>query len=248
MNIQDYMNNPLGKGNAVFMIHEAKRYLDEQYRILNGRMRLTWYKLHDKYYVAHVRIPSRTAQNLFYDVLVEFNMDNVPAGTSVINNASARVFSNCPSFTYTYANAFDATGDLIPWSKVKYAKEIFTKDPVKRNPYKIKAYERSVYLAIKYILSNGRNLVRHIDQRSIKVTSHSKILLHVYKASEIEGMYHSRTKKVSSKNDAGKKKQKTPKTMEKEGVKKKTLVGKSNNVKTTKKTSTTKKTKTSRRI
>ena len=243
------MNNPLGKGNAVFMIHEAKRYLDEQYRILNGRMRLTWYKLHDKYYIAHVRIPSRTAQNLFYDVLIEFNMDNLPSGISVINNAPARIFSNCPSFTYTYANAFDSTGDLIPWSKSKYAKEIFTKDPVKRNPYKIKAYERSIYLAIKYILSNGRNLMRQIDHRAIYAPTHSSILLHVYKASEIEEMYRVKTKKIDSKKDESlKKKQKTPKTLEKEGTKKKTLVGKTNNVKTTKKTTTTKKTATSRRI
>lgn len=247
MNVQDYMNNPLGKGNAVFMIHESKRYLDDQYRILNGRMRITWYKLYDKYYVAHVRVPSRSVENLFYDVLVEFNIDVIKSGVSVINNAPARIFSNCPSFTYTYANAFDSTGDLISWSKVKYNNEIFTKDPIKRNPYKIKAYERSIYLAIKYILSNGRNLVRHIEQRSVKVSSHSKILLHVYKASEIEGLYHTRKKK-NIKSDSTKNKQKTPKTMEKEGIKKKTLTGKTNSVKTTKKTSTTKKTKTSRRI
>ena len=248
MNIQDYMNNPLGKGNAVFMIHESQRYLDEQYRILNGRMRLTWYKLHDKYYVAHVRVPSRSAENLFYDVLVEFDMDVVKSGINVINNAPARVFSNCPSFTYTYANAFDATGDLIPWSKTKYTKEIFSKDPIKRNPYKIKAYERSIYLAIKYILSNGRNLMRYIEHRSINVTSHSKILLHVYKDIEIEGLYNARKKKPVSKGNSIKKGQKTPKTMEKEGIEKKTLTGKTNNVKTTKKTSTTKKTKTSRKI
>ena len=61
----------MGKGSSVLMLSNAKRELDNQYMELYTKITVKWYVLDDKYYIAHVKVPSKSKENLFYDVFDE---------------------------------------------------------------------------------------------------------------------------------------------------------------------------------
>ena len=66
MNIQNYLSNPMGKGSSIYMVKEARNSLDNQYINVKSRIALVWYNLKDEYYIAHIRIPSKSVDSLFY--------------------------------------------------------------------------------------------------------------------------------------------------------------------------------------
>lgn len=195
MNIMQYMANPLGKGSSIMMIGTMKRTLDEEYERIQESIRCMWYAIEKKYFVTHVKIPSKSVDKLYYDVLIEIDVDSIPQASSVINGGNVRVFSNCPSFTYTYAYVFNQKGDLIPWTKSKYNHKIFELEPGKRNPMGIENYEKSLYFAIKYITSNGRNYKNKINYEVFRVHTHSQILTKITHADTVLTYYKSKKKK-----------------------------------------------------
>lgn len=243
MNAKEYLSNPMGKGSSILMLNEARRILDSQYEKIVSKITLKWYSYSSNHLVAHVKIPSRSAEGLMYDVLLEFNLSSVPENITTIDKASLRVFSNCPSFTYTYANIFDKQGDLINWTKTKYSKKIFELDPKIRNPHQIRSYERSLYFAIKYITSNGRNYKHKIDYNHIKVDGWSNILNKVEDAESVVKLYKIKKAVV---DDRKSKETAKPKTNTSQPLRHKNTKGYTKttaNTKKTKKTSSTKKMK-----
>lgn len=249
MNIKLYLTNPGGKGNSIYMIHEMKRILDEQYMRMNSKFRINWYNVNDKSYVAHVKIPSRSVDNLFYDVLIEFDMNSIPENTTTVDKGNAKVFSNCPSFTYTFANVFNKKGDLIPWCKSKYPSEIFSKEPLQRNPYQMYNYERSIYMAMCYVLSGQRNVVKAMANKSIKVKNYQKILNEVRTSTEVEEIYKQRQKQQKEATKAAENKTKDKKQSSlKASSNIKHKPGVTKTVKTTKNTKKTKVTKKTNKI
>ena len=240
MNIQKYMINPMGSGSSALMLPELRKSLDIQYQELVSKITMAWYSFQDEYYIAHVKIPSRSIDALFYDVLIEVSKSSIPESSTVINGGNARVFSNCPSFTFTYAKVFDDKGDLISWTKGKYNTEVFVNDPVKRNPMKISNYERSIYFAIKFITTNGRNYKKRINLHIHKVESHMEILNLIKSSDEIIQEYQTKKKKQNTQKKSIVNSSKDSQKKDKKSIsqKKKTQ----GRVKTTSKTKTNKKT------
>lgn len=218
MNIQNYLTNPMGKGSSVLMLSQTRNYLDNQYREIYSRIKMTWYNLSDRYYIAHVKIPSVSVDNLWYDVLLEFDAETIPENINVVNRANTRVFSNCPSFVYTYAYVFNKNMDLIEWCKLKYPKEILSKEPEKRNPNRLVSYEKSLYFAIKYVLSNGRNYKTAAKTKGVKLENYQKLYTLVKSSEDILQAYSQKKKKMTSKKEKEATQIKTPKTLEKEGT------------------------------
>lgn len=243
MNITDYLINPMGRGSAVLSLPARRKELDAQYKELYSKIRLTWYMLGDKFYIAHVKIPSRRHERLFYDVLICFDIESIPSNTNVINNCNVQVFSNCPSFTYTYAYIFNQHKDLIDWTRRKYPSEVLSYKPVQRNPYEVLSYERSLYFAFRYITSNGRNYIDQIKTTSIRVTGYTRILSGVQSADEIKELNGSldekkkeKQQKIPVKKESSKSKKDDSKSKPKKGVKKTPTVNKVNKTKKSKKT------------
>lgn len=202
MKMAEYMQNPLGKGASVLMLSSMRKVLDEEYLNIVQRISHTWYNLQDKYYLAHIKIPSKSSDQLYYDVVIEIDIDSIPKNVTVINNSKCRVFSNCPSFVFTYAYVFDKNKDIIPWTKKKYNKKVFESNPVKRNPTELRNYERSLYFAIKYITSNGRNYKAGINLNMTRIRSHVQILNNLQSSDDVLSVYRStkESEKTSSKN------------------------------------------------
>ena len=176
MTITDYLRCPNDHPSAALMLGQTKKRLEDQFRTLQNAITLKWYYLHEKSYVAHLKIPSGNHKRLFYDVLIEFNSQSLAKYDNDLTKASIRVFSNCPSFTYTYAKIYNDRMEFIDWARIKYPKEILRKDPVQRNPDRILNYERSLYFAFRFISSNGRNYSYSLE-RTAKKTNNPKDIL-----------------------------------------------------------------------
>ena len=238
MNMTEYMQNPLGKGASVLMLSSTRKMLDEKKKKIVQQIIHKWFMLNDKYYIAHIKIPSKSADKLMYDVLIEIDISSIPKQSTVINNSKCRVFSNCPSFVFTYAYVFDKNKDIIPWTKKKYNKKVFDLNPTQRNPIEMRNYERSIYFAIKYITSNGRNYKAGINLNVTRIRSHLQILNNLQSSDDVLIVYRNikDNEKTLSKNNDHRTTIKKPSQQPK---KKSSGKGKVSSTKSTKKTNKT---------
>lgn len=196
MNMKQWMENPMGKGSSVLQLPVLREKFNKQYEEIHTRMKVKWYCIDQKYYVAHVSVPSLSVDRLFYDVLLEFDIDTIPKSSIVINEGAMRVFSNCPSFTFTYAHVYLEQGILINWAKHKYAKKVTKLDPVQRNPQKVLSYERSLYFAIKFITSEGRSYKSKVTNGMIMLKNPKTITNLIRTSDEILELYDRGKKKL----------------------------------------------------
>ena len=162
MTLIEYITNPMGKGNSVFPDRAIKLKFDEEYRALVNRFKISWYIASNNHFIALVQVPSHSLTDLVYTVVLDFDGNSISDAELTINHADMKVFSNCPSFSYTYAYVFYKKGYLCNWLSSKYDNQILMERPESRNANRIIYYERSLYLAIKYILDKGYNRINRI--------------------------------------------------------------------------------------
>jgi hypothetical protein len=245
MILEDYMQNPLGKGISV--MSGTRETFDYIYESLKNDIDIKWYNISDQYLIAHLRIPSKSVKTLKYDVLMEFDLSTIDEGRTTINGSKVRVFSNCPSFTYTYAYAFSKKGDLCPWAVDKYDPAVLLYPAKVRNPYELENYERSIYVAGKYILSNGRNYISRIANIAVRDKTYAYILSPVRTSKQIDTIYKLGREEQHKQSATPKKHEHIPvnkhnkHTNSDEGIKMVDKVKSTSKTKTTGKTSTTKK-------
>lgn len=165
----------LGKGAVKIPAAEMIQKYRDQYNMMKARgLRFKFtlhYVLPGGRVIIHVKVPSETVRNFYYDVLLELSLDG---GAKKFEDCHVRVFSNCPSFVYTYAYVFYHLADdergkqsmMIDDLKQKIPKNsIMIQDvaqkvgdtplidrPVVRNPYGLPLFDKSIYYAVFYIL------------------------------------------------------------------------------------------------
>lgn len=113
----------------------------------------------DNYFIL-VKIPSESnteykSDKIFYDVIIEL----LPPNKSYLNNESVRdydvrVYSNCPSFTYTFTYVYYKKDALIKMPKGAYTRKALSKAPRVRNPLLLFGIEKTLWFAICYIDKN----------------------------------------------------------------------------------------------
>lgn len=202
MTLRDYLANPFGKGSNVAPTNLIQDSLMEQFRNLRSSINVKYYKIREKSLVCHFKLPSRTKRGVTYDVVFEFSLaDNPPTSTRSILNLDFQCFSNCPSFTYTYANAFEEMDLLCKWLKKKYERVVFRKDPKLRNPNKIMGYERSIYICGKYLAQDmaTQGRIKGVYDRAVDA-SYSEIARHILDQDEVEAQYK-RAPKIETNQD-----------------------------------------------
>lgn len=98
-----------------------------------------------------VKVPSSSFKKnaLAYDVIIE--VINAKGSGDNIFDKPIRVFSNSPSFVFTYAYVFNKHGLLIPWLKNKYSKKILDNVPVSRNPKQELELDQSLKVALLHL-------------------------------------------------------------------------------------------------
>ena len=113
----------------------------------------------DNYFIL-VKVPSESnteykSDKIFYDVIIELS----PPNKSYLNNESVRdydvrVYSNCPSFTYTFTYVYYKKDALIKMPKGAYTRKALSKAPRVRNPLLLFGIEKTLWFAICYIDKN----------------------------------------------------------------------------------------------
>lgn len=139
---------------------------------------------HDTYTVnpggrvmVHIKVPSETVDNFYYDVLIELEAEKSAAD---FRDCDIKIFSNCPSFVFSVAYVFahwnpDATDKkskskgmmidslrgklpkdrmLVPGTEKSLGRKPVHDKPVVRNPMGIPLFDKSVYFAIFYMLDD----------------------------------------------------------------------------------------------
>lgn len=155
--LREYVENPMGKGSMA--ITGKRLILDDLDRRFNKIKKDIVCKMYNdkKNFFFHFIIPSESERNNTYDVVIEFCDDENKLGyDNFLYKYTLRFFSNCPSFTYTYGFVYNDNDLMINCLKNKYESIVLTDNPLFRNRQEIINYEKSIYFACKYILSDGR--------------------------------------------------------------------------------------------
>lgn len=197
MKIHEYMKNPAGKGAVIPGKNIFIESHDYRYQVLSKdndiEMRIY---TKDDFVFYHILLPSESKyRENTYDVIIKFK----PTEQSNLNDKSYKqyqieFFSNSPAFAYTYAYVAKLNGYLIPELMDKYDEKILTYPPVSRNPGLLFNFEKSIYFACKFILSDNQYLLKsYVKSHSTKLTKN--ILNSIRTVSKTEEEYHREQKK-----------------------------------------------------
>ena len=157
MTLAQYLSNPMGKGSSVLGNQETikAQYAQEIEDLnLHGQNSVTVYRVGNKWIVYHYKLPSKSGSKydpkLHYDVLFQINQKDLQDNGSPMA-CDFLVFSNCPSFVYTYANALYRKKQIIPFLTSLYDPATRRNAATTKNPYDILGYERSMYIGASMI-------------------------------------------------------------------------------------------------
>lgn len=151
MTIHDYLNYPMGKGNATMLIGDAKSKMIEKFLLDESEIKYNLYNT-GKTLVFHFEIPSHSTAGIMYDVIVEFPYSHADLNKgNDLYNFPFKVYSNCPSFIYSYAYIFYQKDLICDWLVSRYDKKTLTTPPKTRNEFGIIFYEKSIFFSLYYI-------------------------------------------------------------------------------------------------
>ena len=196
MKIHEYMKNPAGKGAVIPGKDMFIQNFDYRFQVLSKDkdFELNIYTQgQDVFY--HILVPSESPyRENKYDVIIKFK----PSGLGNKIDGSYKqydieFFSNSPAFAYTYAYVAKLNGLLIMDLADKYDEKILTYPPTSRNPGLLFNYEKSIYFACKFLLSDSQFLLKsYVKSHSKKLTK--KILKEIKTLSKVEEEYKKENK------------------------------------------------------
>lgn len=159
MTLEQFYNNPSGKGNVALNISALQKSFSDRYAEVYQKISCKIFFVgNDCYYL--VNIPS-SVDGIFYDVVVMFE-DFEKIGN--IKDTNIKLFSNSPSFVYTYANVYNKNKLLIDSLKKKIDKDTYKKAAYEKNPYHIVSYDFSIFCALKFIIINNIQPSKNVNK------------------------------------------------------------------------------------
>lgn len=151
--IREFYNNPAGKGATFLNINAIKEKFIPRYNEIAKRVLCSSYLAPTGAVFIHVRIPS-SVEGIHYDIVLTFKPNDKSTGVGV-EGMDMQIFSNSPSFLYTYAFAYDKSGLLAKEFKKKISSQMFDEIAGAKNPYAILSYDFSVFAALHHVITNG---------------------------------------------------------------------------------------------
>lgn len=155
ISLRQMIDNPTGKGSAyvasrkmirqgmnlsfINLLHQFRRVFFAVPYVYKGTGDILW----------EVKVPSEGYKynHLIYTVLFYMEYDK----SKRYSQRNIRVFTNCPSFLFTYCYVMYHDDLLIDECAYKVAKAI-TQKPSIRNPVESLGYEKSTYIAARYLV------------------------------------------------------------------------------------------------
>lgn len=191
--LTEYIRNPVGKGTA--NVAARKRIADGMNQVfvkllLNSRNSFTakvYYVPHDGLFW-HVKVPSEEfGSAMVYDVFIYletlFTLDEMQKLTDdkwfkhLTSGSKARFWSNCPSFIFTYAYVYYHNDVGIPNIAAALLSDdiCVRKPPLVRNPQETMGYEKSTYIASRF-LHDGRLLDKKFIMKNVVIIPYAGLL------------------------------------------------------------------------
>lgn len=161
MTFEQYIQNPMGKENAVFSQRQMymQMYSSKFDAVLAreaGDIKYRMYKDTDARYLLHIRIPSEVVEKFYYDVVIEFyTKDKSIKAENTLSHYDIRFFSNDPAFCFTFAYAFKKNGMFIKDLELKIPSQIIQQKAEVKNPRNIVGYVKSIFFAYLYMKLRG---------------------------------------------------------------------------------------------
>lgn len=146
----DYLNNPFGKTIGV-PINMVRAQVTQEINQYYPRIDFEMYATKDKQLVILCHLPSKTKKGFTYDVVLQLDLTEAESSRLGIQRFPLRVFSNSPSFYYTFAQSFKEQDMFCTWLQRKYDRKVMRKASKTRNPNKQVSYERTVYTCAWYV-------------------------------------------------------------------------------------------------
>ena len=246
--IDSFLNNPTGDvGQAIagrtVIADNLRKRLHTMKR--DGKKLVhNYFKVNDDLFI-RVKVPSETFEDFTYDVVIKFVGAGALSGSSIATH-NIEMYSNAPSFMYSYAYVFNMFGVLPEEMKGKLPKNALEELPSTRNPDAVIFYEKTITMALMYIREENLAATAAIRNSVISLPK-SKFIKDVCDSSEEKQEAYNEKRKVESAKKAAEKKAKKAASA-KVSVAKKAPTSKVNNVvdfKIAKKTPTAKAVKTS---
>ena len=176
ISLRQMIDNPTGKGSGnVAARFRIKQAMSSMYIKVLQKYRTKFfavpYLYNDGRILFHVKVPSEAynINRISYDVLIEFE----PKEGTRLALRDAKFFSNSPSFIYTYAYVFNQKDILIPKFASKLPTLCLTQPPVVRNPVESLGFEKSIYIAGKYLLDSfalGETYIKKFGKKANALT------------------------------------------------------------------------------
>ena len=171
MTFDQYIQNPMGKENAVISNRTMYRnlYQEKLDKILvreAGKIDIKAYHV-GKRYICYLKIPSEVVPKFYYDVLIEFRPPKETLPEADLKKYLVRFWSNDPSFVYTFTHAFIKNNLFIKDFTDKMSKKAVKERAKEKNPAEQVGYVKSIYFA--YIIMSKRGLfskLRYTDRYS----------------------------------------------------------------------------------
>lgn len=225
--IEDLINPKIGAAVSTKILFEDfnKRYESN----LMEKIKMHTIKFKDNY-IIHVLIPSEHNKEyldpIYYDVIFEFTPPSIDAKMDTgIKNYYVKVFSNCPSWMFTFTYIF-AKNDCIPTfvPRSYYSKAALEEPSKERNPGKLFGVDRVIYSAIHHISLLTSFRKNRLDLLILNKMKPIDLLRNIMGQEEkLEQVQYEELKlKLKKEGDKLKEKTKTDKKTEKKGQKLKT--------------------------
>ena len=207
--LRSYLGNPYGKGNTTVPNFSAIRegYLGKLQKI-ESSITFKWYQFKEKSYICHLTIPSESAEGVRYDVVFELGYPPKDYTSRSVLDLPLKVFSNAPSFSYTYAHVFLKEKLLCEWLKDKYGKSVRKSSAGVRNAANIIGLEKTLYLSALFLSMKGRADLSFIQLNVEKVSSTNEIEKLVLSQEDVESKYRNVKSQLRKQKEAEKKHQK----------------------------------------
>jgi hypothetical protein len=161
---------PFNKGFSAFQIKLVIDNLTYRYvRNIKNRIHVRFLKENNDYFI-HAKVPSESDEeypgsaSIHYDVIFQLSPPNKASlEANTIREYDLKVFSNIPSFIFTFNYIFHLKRSLINLPQSYYSQRALTEKARIRNPLNLLGIDKSLWFTVYYLDENHAFRRDYID-------------------------------------------------------------------------------------